>query len=372
MVLENRFLKKFTKLEDQTVDPKVLKIILRKALTRKAFSSSIALLISGVLSLSIFADEAGSFVNTPDTKKYALIIVGATSDEEHGERFQEWALNLRTSLKDDYGYPVKQLSLLLGDEDKSSFSIDGSSRVKSIQTTINRLSDKIESNDQLLVVLIGHGTGAGEQAKFNIVGPDITGTIFAKMLEGVATKNIVVVNTASASHDFSQKLSMAGRIVVSATRSRAEKFDTIFPLFFVEGLHEQKADRDKNMRVSILEAFNYANSQVTNYYRDNDTLASEHAGLDDNGDGVFSIKPGVQGDGRLAEVAYINSMGGEGQAYSPESAKLRVQMDNIERDIFMLRASKKTLTKEQYWQQIEPLLIQLAKTTSEFDAKQAQ
>jgi len=363
--------KNFTKLEAQTVDLTVRKTIFRKAPAKIVFFPSFILLLSSVLSLSLSADEVGSFVNTPETKKYALIIVGATSDQEHSERFQEWALNLRRSLKDDYGYPVKQLSLLLGDEDKSSFSVNGSSRVKSIQAAIKRLAVKIKNNDQLLVVLIGHGTGSGKQAKFNIAGPDITGADFAKMLEEIATKNIVVVNTASASHDFSQRLSLAGRIIVSATRSRAEKYDTIFPLYFVEGLQDQKADRDKNNRVSILEAFNYANAQVTNFYRDNDTLASEHAGLDDNGDGVFSIKPGVQVDGRLAEVAYIDSVAGGAGALSPEGAKLRVQMDNIERDIFMLRASKKALTEEEYWQQIEPLLIQLAKTTREFDAKQA-
>ncbi|GAB1266651.1 hypothetical protein NBRC116493_03530 [Aurantivibrio infirmus] len=339
--------------------------------TKRVSLALLILLIGTSLSTVLLADEVGSFVNSADTKKYALIIVGASADQEHAERFKEWALTLRTSLKDDYGYPVKQLTLLLGDEDKNSFSIDGSSRVESIKSVFSNLSEKIKANDQLLVVLIGHGTGSGDQAKFNIVGPDITGVDFAKMLEPIASKNIVVVNTASASHDFSQKVSLAGRIVVSATRSRAEKYDTIFPLYFVEGLQNQNADRDKNKRVSVLEAFDYASSQVNNFYRDNDALASEHAGLDDNGDGVFSIKPGVQGDGRLAEVAYLDSIGGEGQALSPEAAKLRVQMDNIERDIFILRAGKKALTEEEYWGRIEPLLIQLAKTTREFDALQA-
>ena len=43
--------------------------------------------------------------------------------------------------------------------------------------------------------------------------------------------------------------------------------------------------------VSMLEAFEYAKANVELWYEEQGRLASEHAGLDDNGDALFSLDP---------------------------------------------------------------------------------
>ena len=136
--------------------------------------------------------------------------------------------------------------------------------------------------------MIGHGTGSGETAKFNIVGPDLDAAEFSTLVDSIKTQNIIVVNTTSAGHDFAKTQSSFGRVIVSATRNRAEKYDTVFAKYFVDGLRNHNADRDKNSRVSVLELFNYAKTQVNAYYKERGTLPSEHATLDDNGDGVLA------------------------------------------------------------------------------------
>lgn len=311
--------------------------------------------------------EGDHFVNDPDTNKYAVILVGAAVNEERANQFGNWGLDLRRSLQQDYGYSADQLTLLVGSASTDDFNVDGPCRADTIRSTFERLAKRIQPADQLTVFLIGHGTGRGEDAKFNIVGPDLTGEQFDGILDRIKTQNLIVVNTTSASYDFTRALASNGRVLLSATRSAAEKYDTVFPQYFVEGVQGHAADRDKNRRVSVLEAFQFAKARVDSYFRDNGILASEHAALDDSGDGVFSVSPDRRGDGRLAEIAYLDVSTSVATDLSPAAAELRSRMSNLERDIFLLRANKSALGESEYWQQLEPLLIELAKVTREFD-----
>jgi hypothetical protein len=330
-------------------------------------SPQILAALLALLCSSLWAAEGDHFVNDPDANKYAVILVGAAVDEERRNQFGTWALDLRRSLQKDYGYAADKLILLAGVASEEDFNVDGPCRADSIRSTFAKLSERIQAGDQLTVFLIGHGTGRGAQAKFNIVGPDLTGEQFGAILDRIHTQNLVVVNTTSASHDFSKALAGNGRVLVSATRSAAERYDTVFAQYFVEGLQDQAADRDKNSRVSILETFQFTKARVDSYYREQGLLASEHATLDDNGDGVFSIDPDRRGDGQLAEIAYFDVSGGAATDLPPAAADLRSQMSNLEREIFLLRANKSALGESEYWRQLEPLLIQLAKVTREFD-----
>lgn len=334
------------------------------ACRRLCLSIAMAVLFSAYCP-PLLAAEGDHFVDDPTATKYAVILVGAAASQDRASEFSRWALSLRRSLQEDYGYAPENLRTLVGAGNGSD--IDGPCREDSIRDTFKSLAARIEPGDQFNVFLIGHGTGSGEGAKFNIVGPDLTGTEFEEILSTINTQNIIVVNTTSASYGFSQPLSANGRIIVSATRSSAEKYDTVFPRYFVEALQDHAADRDKNRRVSILEAFVYTKARVDNYFNERGTLPSEHATVDDSGDGVFSVDPDQRGDGRLAEIAYLDVTSAAATNLSPAAAQLRSQMGNLERDIFLLRANKSSLAESEYWAQLEPLLIELAKVTREFD-----
>jgi hypothetical protein len=338
-------------------------LLVRKLVKMRLFAAFVFAAAVG----SPIAQEGDHFVSDPDSDKYAVILVGAAVNEERASQFGSWALDLRRSLQEDYGYPAGHLSLLVGSASEDDFNVDGPCRADTIRSIFEGLAKRIKPGDQLSVFLIGHGTGRGAEAKFNVVGPDLTGEQFAQLLDRIQTQNLIVVNTTSASADFSKSLVANGRVVVSATRSAAEKYDTVFPRYLVEGIQGQTADRDKNGRVSILEAFQFAKARVDGYYRERGTLASEHATLDDNGDGVFSLDPDRRGDGRLAEIAYLDVSRGPSVNVPPAVAELSSRMSNLERDIFLLRANKSTLGESEYWRQLEPLLVELAKVTREFD-----
>ena len=320
--------------------------------------------------------ETEYFLDRPDATKYAVIMVGPSVGEENKIRFRQWAFSLHDILARDYGYSSDTISLLYDagavdfpeSERPGSVRIDAACDREGIEQQLQQLKDRVRLGDQISIFLIGHGSGANEEAKFNIVGPDITGAEFSAMLDVFDEQDIVIVNTTSASYGFSSSLSREGRVVISSTRSASEKYDPIFSRYFIEALDGRNGDRDKNNRVSMLEAFNYAKASVQKWYEDQGRLAAEHAGLDDNGDALFALNPTVtESDGRLAEIAYIDTLSNSDDELTPMARQLKGRMQELERSVFILRGRKGDFLEDDYWAQMEVLLIELARTTGRFN-----
>lgn len=348
------------------------------------FVSLKSVFLASILAASTFAQDAqlgatsDYFVDKPDSAKYVLIMAGPTVGAENKATFRQWAFSLHDVLTRDYGYSAESIVLLhdQGSEEGDAGAnarVDGATDLAGITEAIETLKSKVKQGDQLTLFLIGHGSGAEDESKFNIVGPDITGTQFAAMLDGFSEQDIVIVNTTSASYGFSASLSSEGRVVISSTRSPSEKFDPVFSRYFIEALDQRNGDRDKNNRVSMLEAFNYAKTSVEQWYEEQGRLASEHAGLDDNGDSLFSLNPTVADiDGRLAEIAYIDSLVDDSEGLSPQQLELKAQMQDLERSVFILRGRKADFLEADYWREMEKLLVELAKTTGQFNDQTSQ
>jgi hypothetical protein len=162
-----------------------------------------------------------------------------------------------------------------------------------------------------------------------------------------------------------------GASLSSATRSEAEKYDTVFAEFFLAALDGRAGDRDKNRRVSIWEAFRFASQKVEQWYADQGRIPTEHAVLDDNGDGIFSADPHpLEDDGMLAQIAYLDPIPvklTDAEASSgPDSAVIRdltTRIRELERSVFLLRSRKAELPTDLYQQEMEMLLIDLARTS---------
>ena len=319
----------------------------------------------------VLEGAAEYFLDSPNVGKYAVIMAGPTVGETNQTQFRQWAFSLHDILARDYGYSSDSIILLydkghtdlVGDE-----RIDGACDRGGIEQGLASLAARVSTGDQITLYLIGHGSGAEEESKFNIVGPDITGAEFAELLDQFKDQSVAIVNTTSASYGFSTSLSGEGRVVISSTRSPSERYDPIFSRYFIEALDNRNGDRDKNNRVSMLEAFEYAKSNVEAWYEEQGRLASEHAGLDDNGDALFSLDPVVDSaDGRLAEIAYIDAAVDEVLGLSPQARELKFQMQNLERDIFVLRGRKQDFLESDYWLEMESLLVELAIATGQFE-----
>ncbi len=326
----------------------------------------IAAMVLGFLS-NAESQSRAYFLPRPDTQKFAIIFGGAAADETYRAQFRQWTLKLQEILVRDYGYPADHVTLLLGRGDPWTPSIAGPCRIETILAAMERLRKKVRVGDQITIFFIGHGTSDDQDAKLVIAGPDITGAKFAEILEGFPDQDLAVVNTTSSSHPFCSALSAPGRVIVCATRSAAERYDTTFARFLLEALENHAADRDKNGRVSLFEIFLFVRQKVNSWYTEQDRLPSEHPTLDDNGDGRLRSDPNpAQDDGRLAQIADVDSLA----TLSPEAVaegpaletlrKLAAQVRALERSIILLKHQKTLMPEADYWQQMEPLLIDLA------------
>ncbi len=343
-------------------------------LVKRLLSKALALLVLGPLTaIGQGVGERELFAQSSTTSKYAMILTGATVGQENDAKFRQLSLSLHDILAKDYGYSSAGIELLLSEPNADSRA-DGISDRQGIVTSLGRLREKLKTGDQLAVFLLGHGTGVDDEAKFNLRGPDLTGVEFARLFDDFADQDLIFVNTTSASYGFSTALAREvageGRIVVSATRSSSEKFDPYFPRYFIEGLADRRADRDKNSRVSLLEAFTYAKNNVEEFYEESGRLAAEHAGLDDNGDALFALAPAPgQSDGSLAEIAFIDAADADDDTLSAERLALKRRMQTLERNVLLLRGRKAEYLERDYWLQLETLLVDLAKTTEQFNVQ---
>jgi hypothetical protein len=213
----------------------------------------------------------------------------------------------------------------------------------------------------LFVFLIGHGAFDGKEAKFNLVGPDLSAGEYHNLLSSLPTRSVVVFDMTSASGEFVKPLAATGRIIITATRSGQEQNATRFTEFLIAALGATDADTDQDGRISVLETFTYANRLTANFYTRAGRLATEHALLEDNGDGVGHQKA-EGGDGLLARATYIDSRSQEEAAANVAIARLRSERTRLEGEIAQLIARKKDLPEPEYETALEKLFIELAKT----------
>jgi hypothetical protein len=214
----------------------------------------------------------------------------------------------------------------------------------------------------VFIVLIGHGSFDGRVAKFNVPGPDMSPADFAPLLKGLAPRRVVLVNTASASGPFIEALSAPGRTIVTATRNGAERFATLFGGFFVDAFNAEDADADKNKRVTVLEAFDYARRQVAAAYEREGIMLTEHALLDDTGDGEGTAQPAADGkEGRLASILSLGTAGsGEPPPADEKLRALYEERRTLERRVESLRLLKDSMEPQRYAAELEKALTDLA------------
>lgn len=220
----------------------------------------------------------------------------------------------------------------------------------------------------LWLVLLGHGTYDGREAKFNLRGPDVSAADLKGWL-AEAERPLAIVNCASASGPFINALSGPDRVIVTATRSGNEVNFARFGDRLASAIGDPASDLDKDQQVSLLEAYLVASGRVAEFYRDEARLATEHALLDDNADqlgtpadwfvGVRATKRAKEGaelDGGRAHQLHLIPSAGEREL--PEAARMR--RDELEAKIEALREQKVTLGEEAYYAELEKLMVELA------------
>ena len=79
------------------------------------------------------------------------------------------------------------------------------------------IDEPAEAGGKVWIVFLGHGTFDGREAKFNLRGPDLTATDLADWLQPIK-RPTCVINGASSSGPFINRLSAPNRVVITATK----------------------------------------------------------------------------------------------------------------------------------------------------------
>ncbi len=306
---------------------------------------------------------------------HLLVVVGLGGDLENADRFHQWAVTLVDAARNRYGLPAESVIYLGEDPARDPARIGGRSTRENIAAAVDRIAARARPGDRVFIVLIGHGASATGGARFNLPGPDLTAAEYGKLLDRLSAQSVVFVNTASASGGFVAALSGKNRTIIAATKTDSEKNQTRFGEYFVAAFAaaEADADTDKDGRVSVLEAFLWARARTVDSYNRDGQLLTEHAVLDDNGDGKGSDAPGQPGgDGALARTIFLSAPDARPSAdqADPELRALIAQRDAIEAQVAALKASKDKMDPEKYEQDLERLLIELARVNRAVREKQ--
>ena len=302
---------------------------------------------------------------------HILLISGLGGDPEYTEAFHSWLSRFADAATEKYGVPAERITYLGEKTELDPTRIRARSTAENIRAAFVEIGAAMAPTDELVVLLAGHGTFRGGEARFNIPGPDLSPEDMDELLDGLGQRRITFVNTATASGAFVAALSAPNRTIITATRSGREQNMTRFGLHFVDAFADEGADIDKDERVSMLEAFGYALAEVEREYEGDNQLLTEHAMLDDNGDGEGSRElDELDGDGALARVVFLASLGGAGggEAASPELRALHQEKAAIEERIADLRRIKAQLPLERYEDELEDLLVELALKNREIRA----
>jgi hypothetical protein len=298
---------------------------------------------------------------------HLLVVVGLAGDPEHAELFQRWASTLVDGATGSLGIARDQVLYLSDQPDKDAKRTTGKSTQQEIQRAFATLAKSAKEDDVVFVVLIGHGTFDGKVAKFNLPGPDMTPADFARLLKSIPSRHIVFVNTASSSGAFLEELAGPGRTIVTATRTGAERFATLFGGYFVDALFSDSADADKNRRISVLEAFDAAKLGVARAYEQEGIMLTEHPLLDDTGEGKGVGDP--KADGKTGRVAAILSLGtpqsAEAAPADPKMRALYEERRDLERRVEGLKLMKSGMEPARYASELEKLLTALAMKSKE-------
>jgi len=289
---------------------------------------------------------------------HLIVITGVEADIADGQQFRKWATTAIDAATKRGGVVADNIIYLADTPDADSLRMRGRlgrSTRENVEKSFSDVASRVQPNDEVFVLLIGHGSFDSRGAAFNLPGPDLMAADYAKLLNEFTAQRVVFVNTSSSSGGFLQPLAGPGRTIVTATKTGGEHNDTQFPEYFVEAFTSEAADTNADGRVSVLEAFEYAKTKVTQAYQQKGNLLTEHAALDDGQ------------DGKLADTMFLASARARAASIAavadPALRALLAEKQTLEDQVAALKLRKAAMDPAQYDQALEKLLTDLAQKT---------
>ena len=275
---------------------------------------------------------------------HALIIAGLGGEKQYEQRFRDQATTL-----------AQAAEKLAGDKTRVSVLSAEKADRDSVRKHMRTLATNAKRDDQVMIILIGHGTYDGEEYRFNLPGPDLTASEIGSLLDQIPARDQLIVNSTSASGAAVERWMRDNRVVITSTKSGGERTATRFAQYWVEAVTTSAADTNRDDVVTAAEAFEFANRKVAESFKADVSLATEHARL----------------EGKAAPRFQVARFGNAILATSDSAlSALYTQRVSIERDLQAVKDQKAALQPDAYYDQLEGVLVRLASLQKEIDARQ--
>lgn len=306
-------------------------------------------LTSDVRRLTVSVLFAMLVVPAAHAQTQLVIVSGLGGDPKYTQAFGQLSTALAQAAHDRARLADSSIVWLGDTAAPKSRWFRGASTRENVDRVLARLADRA-AGEQIVLVLIGHGGGEGAETRISLPGPDLTAADFARMLGRFGTRRVAFINLTSASGDMLPVVSAPNRVVMTATKSAFQRNESQFGRYFVDAFAKDGADTDKDGRVSLLEAFRYAEAETKRYYESDGKLATENAQLAD--------------EGQLAGRFFLTAAGG-GAAAGGRLATLYAERSAIEDQFQALKRRKTAMTADAYDTELERILLSLARKSRE-------
>ncbi|MBI1246248.1 hypothetical protein GC197_00200 [bacterium] len=256
---------------------------------------AIVLLMLAMGSRAANAEEPADHKAEKVAQRWVLIACGLPGDEEHRERLTNACRQMVAGAQATLGAQSDRIRLLAGDETmQQALSAEvenvGICTKESMAAAIKELGTSAKGSDGCWVFLLGHAHLSGRESQFNVSGPDFHQGEFAQWAKTINCREQVFWLTMPISGFWIKPLSGDSRVIISATEADLEFTGTEMPYALAQVLAGkgefyslEDVDRDKSL--TLLDLYLTVNREIDASFKTLSQLQTEHAQLEDNGDG---------------------------------------------------------------------------------------
>jgi len=319
--------------------------LMRTCFDIRRFLIRLCLLCAGLLTMASQTQAA----------TYYVIVSGLGGEPDYEQRFTAAATDL------------EKLFSAQGANAHTATLAGQNATTAKLTSLMSGIASTAKSEDDFVLILIGHGSFDGTQYKFNIPGPDLSAEEIAAMCDRIPSKRQLIVDTTSTSGGSVPAFRRSGRAIIAATKSGTEKNATVFARYWVQALQDPASDTDKSQSISALEAFHYATQKTAAFYESQKRLATEHAVFTDLANGDPVREPGGGQGALISSFVLLRLENIRQLADNPAKYELLMKKEELEQKIDTLKYQKAAMEPADYKKQLTEMLLELARTQQELD-----
>ncbi len=128
---------------------------------------------------------------------FVLIVTGASGEPRFATMFHAQAMALRAAATTRLGVPDSMVTYLSEDPGRDPRAISGRSTREGVSQAIEAIASRAHPGDDVLILLLGHGSAQNDQSRFNLPGPDLTAADFSTLLGRLSAQHLAFVDASS-------------------------------------------------------------------------------------------------------------------------------------------------------------------------------